>query len=194
MQVNGQQLLPRLSPDDQISACQGWMMGDNRRRGDPPPLSAHTKHWHTTTTGRQHIGLHFTVTIQQRKMKWHQSFSSFHRASPSFYLKCVKTKNKFVVVFAHSNWRHLGWARAAGGQGHLVWAQQPKYLLELRPGAKIILVSPVCRVRMHSAGPGRVHINWDNFFKLLKIFMGMQVAVNNDLTIRICFQTDNNCL
>ena len=116
------------------------MMGDNRRRQAPPPLSADTKHWHDTTTHR-----HWTVMIQ--KMELHQSFSSpaafIAHPSLTFYLKCVKTKKQVCCCFCpfklKTPW--LGWA--AGGQGHFVWAQQPKYLLELRPGAKIILVSPV---------------------------------------------------
>lgn len=141
--------------------------------------------------------------IQQKRLKWrydvHQSFSSLaFIAHPSltFYLKCVKTKNKFVVVFAHSNWRHLGWAQQSCRRSRsLCLSSATKIFVgtETRSENNIGFSSlgPWCTL---PAGPGRVHIKWSNFLELLKIFMGMQVAVNNDLTISICFQTNNNCL
>ena len=107
--------------------------------GRPRPLLVQTQNTDTTTHR------HWTVMIQKDGITSEFLFySSFHSASlPHFLFKMRKNKKQVCCCFCpfklKTPW--LGWA--AGGQGHFVWAQQPKYLLELRPGAKIILVSPV---------------------------------------------------
>ena len=69
--------------------------------GETRPLLVHRQN--IDTAQQQHIGLHITVTIQQRKMKWHQSFSSFHTAAhpsrPHFLFKMRKNKKQVCCCF-----------------------------------------------------------------------------------------------
>ena len=106
MQANGQASVFTLTSDlDLCMSDIGWWVTIGG--GRPRPLLVQTQN---TDTTQQHTD---TGQLGFRKMELHQIFSStafIAHPSLTFYLKCVKTKNKFVVVFAHSNWRHLGWA------------------------------------------------------------------------------------
>ena len=110
------------------------------------------------------------LQFEPEKLRSDLCFSRFHRIPPPpphFLFKMRKNKKTSLLLFlpiqTEDTMAGLSCRRSRSEQ---VWAQQPKYLLELRPAAKIILVSPVKWWCTALTRPGRVPIKW----KIVKTF------------------------
>ena len=115
-----------------------------------------------------------------------------HASLPHFLFKMRKNKKQVCCCFCPFKLKTPWLGQSCRRSRSLSLSSATKIFVGTETRSENNIGFSGLRVMMHSAG--RVHINWDNFFKLLKIFMGMQVAANNDSTIRICFQANNNCL